>query len=148
MQVKDIMTRDLACCTPDTNLQEVARLMVDCDCGEIPVVENRQRMRPVGVVTDRDICVRTVAEGKNPLQMTAGDCMSSPCVTVTPEMSVEECSRVMKENKIRRVPVVDGSGACRGIVAQADIAQHATKQETAEVVREVSQATRSASRAG
>lgn len=147
MQVKDIMTRDPACCTLDTNLQEVARMMVERDCGEIPVVENRQSMKPVGVVTDRDICCRTVAEGKNPLEMTAGDCMSSPCVTVTPEMSVEDCCRVMEENKIRRVPVVDERGACCGIVAQADIAQHAPKQETAEVVRAVSQAAGAASRA-
>ncbi len=147
MQVKDIMTRDPACCTLDTNLQEVARMMVERDCGEIPVVENRQSMKPVGVVTDRDICCRTVAEGKNPLEMTAGDCKSSPCVTVTPEMSVEDCCRVMEENKIRRVPVVDERGACCGIVAQADIAQHAPKQETAEVVRAVSQAAGAASRA-
>lgn len=147
MQVKDIMTRDPACCTPDTNLQAVARLMVECDCGEIPVVENRQSMKPVGVVTDRDICCRTVAEGKNPLGMTAGDCMSSPCVTVTPEMSVEECCRVMEENQIRRVPVVDERGACCGIVAQADIARHAPEQEAAEVVKVVSRAAGSASRA-
>jgi CBS domain-containing protein len=145
MQVKDIMTRDIACCTPDTSLQEVARLMIECDCGGIPVVDSRQSMKPVGVVTDRDICCRTVAEGKNPLEMTAGDCMSSSCVTVTQEVSVEDCCRMMKENQIRRVPVVDESGACCGIVAQADIAQHAPKQETAEVVREVSRAARSRS---
>jgi CBS domain-containing protein len=147
MQVKDIMTRDPACCTPDTNLQEVARLMVEHDCGEIPVIENRQSMKPVGVVTDRDICCRTVAEGKNPLEMTAGDCMSSPCVTVAPEMSVEDCCQAMEENQIRRVLVVDEKGACCGIVAQADIAQHAPKQETAEVVKEVSRDARSPSRA-
>jgi CBS domain-containing protein len=147
MQVKDIMTRDPACCTPDTNLQEVARLMVKCDCGEIPVVENRQNMRPVGVVTDRDICCRTVAEGKNPLELTAGDCMSSPCVTVTPGMDVEDCCRLMEKNQIRRVPVVDENGVCCGIVAQADIAQHAPRQETAEVVRKVSRAAAAPSRA-
>jgi CBS domain-containing protein len=147
MQVKDIMTREPACCMPDTNLQEVARLMVERNCGEIPVVENRQSMKPVGVVTDRDICCRTVAEGKNPLEMTAGDCMSGPCVTVTPEMSVEDCCRVMEENKIRRVPVVDENGACCGIVAQADIAQRASERETAEVVREVSRAAVASSRA-
>jgi len=147
MQVKDIMTKDPTCCTPDTNLQEVARLMVEHDCGEIPVVENKQSMKPVGVVTDRDICCRTVAEGKNPLGMTAGDCMSGPCVTVTPEMSVEDCCRVMEENQIRRVPVVDENGACCGIVAQADIAQHAPNQETAEVVKVVSRAAGAPSRA-
>jgi CBS domain-containing protein len=147
MQVKDIMTRNPACCTPDTNLQEVARLMVECDCGEIPVVENKQNMRPVGVVTDRDICCRTVAEGENPLEMTAGDCMSSPCVTVTPEMSIEDCCGLMEKNKIRRVPVVDEKGSCCGIVAQADIAQHASTQKTAEVVRGVSRAAVASSRA-
>jgi len=139
MQVKDIMTRNPACCTADTKLQEVAILMVEHDCGETPVVDGKKTMKLVGVITDRDITIRTVALGKNPLEMTAGDCMSSPCVTVTQEMSVEECCTVMEENKVRRVPVVDENGNCCGIVAQADIAQHATKQETAEVVKSVSQ---------
>jgi CBS domain-containing protein len=95
-------------------------------------------MKPVGVITDRDITCRSVAMGNNPLEMTAGDCMSSPCITVTPEMSVEDCCQVMEENQVRRVPVVDESGACCGIVAQADIAQHASKRETARVVKEIS----------
>src|SRR6266545_4056529 len=94
MQVKDIMTRGPACCTPDTNLQEVVRMMVERDCGGIPVVDERQNMKPVGIVTDRDICCRTVGEGKNPLEMTASDGMSSPCVPVTPDMSVEDCCRM------------------------------------------------------
>jgi CBS domain-containing protein len=139
MRVIDIMTRNPACCTTDTKLQEVAILMVKHDCGETPVVDSKDTMKLVGVITDRDITIRTVAEGKNPLQMTAGDCMSTPCVTVTPEMSVEECCKVMEENKVRRVPVVDENGKCCGIVAQADIAQHATNQETAVVVKGVSQ---------
>lgn len=139
MQVKDIMTRNPACCTADTNLQEVAMLMVEHDCGETPVVDGKKSMKLVGVITDRDITIRTVAEGKNPLEMTAGDCMSTPCVTVTQEMSVDECCKVMEENQVRRVPVVDDKGSCCGIVAQADIAQHATRQETAEVVKGVSQ---------
>ncbi len=146
MQVKDIMTKNPACCTSDTNLQEVARLLVEHDCGQSPVVQDKQTMKLVGVITDRDITCRTVAVGKNPLEMTAGDCMSSPCVTVTPEMSLEDCCTVMEENQVRRVPVVDESGACCGIVAQADIAQHGSKQETAQVVKSVSQPNESASR--
>lgn len=146
MQVKNIMTPNPACCTSDTNLQEVARLMVEHDCGESPVVESKQSMKLVGVITDRDITCRAVAEGKNPLELTAGDCMSSPCVTVTPEMSVEDCCKVMEENQVRRVPVVDENGDCCGIVAQADIAQHASTQETAKVVKRVSQSSESASR--
>ena len=139
MQVRDIMTKNPACCTADSSLQDVAKLMVKHDCGETPVVDNTTSMKLVGVITDRDITVRTVAAGKNPLEMTAGDCMSSPCVTVTQELSVQECSSVMEKNKIRRVPVVDDKGTCCGIVAQADIARHATERVTAEVVKVVSQ---------
>ena len=146
MEVKDIMTKNPACCTTDSTLQEVARLMVEHECGETPVVENKQNMKLVGVITDRDITCRSVAVGKNPLKMTAGDCMSSPCITVTLDMSLEDCCKVMEENQVRRVPVVDKRGACCGIVAQADIAQHASKQETARVVKKVSQPNESASR--
>lgn len=146
MQVNDIMTENPSCCTPDTALQEVARMMEENDCGCIPVVENEDTRKPVGVVTDRDIATRVVAQGKNPLEVTAGKCMSSPAVTVTPETSVDDCCRVMEENQVRRVPVVDASGGCCGMVAQADVATKAGKQETSEVVREVSQATDAASR--
>jgi len=148
MEVKDIMTPDPACCTPDTTLQRVAELMVENDCGEIPVVENAASMRPVGVVTDRDITCRAVAKGLNPLTLTASDCMTTPAVTVTPDTSLDECCRVLEENQIRRVPVVDENGSCCGIVALADIAKHAKKRETAEVVREVSEPSSSASAAG
>jgi CBS domain-containing protein len=147
MQVKDVMTPDPACCTPDSTLQRVAEMMVENDCGEIPVVENIASMLPVGVITDRDITCRTVAKGLNPLTMTVGECMTTPCVTVTPDMSLDECCRRMEENQIRRVPVVDAGGACCGIVALADIAKHAPKRETAEVVKEVSQSSGSASAA-
>ena len=148
MEVKDVMTPDPACCTPDTTLQRVAELMVENDCGEIPVVENAASMKPVGVITDRDIVCRTVAKGLNPLTLTASECMTTPAVTVTPDTSLDECCRVLEENQIRRVPVVDASGACCGIVALADIAKHAKKRETAEVVKEVSEPSSSASAAG
>src|SRR6267142_1259810 len=139
MQVKEIMTADPACCISETALQEVAQMMIDHDCGEIPVVENKKTKLPTGVITDRDIVCRSVARGLNPLDLTAADCMSKPCVAVTPDMSVEECSRILEENKIRRVPVVDADGSCCGIVAVADIALHAKRSEAAEVVKEVSE---------
>src|SRR5918911_2831129 len=129
MQVKEIMTPDPVCCTPDTMLQRVAEMMVEHDCGEIPVVENKANMLPVGVITDRDITCRTVARGLNPLIMTVADCMTTPPVTVMPDMTLEECCRVMEENQIRRVVVVDASGACVRIVAQAEIARHAPKHD-------------------
>ena len=148
MQVKEIMTADPACCTSENGLQEVAQMMVDNDCGEIPGVENREKNLPIGVITDRDIVCRTVARGLNPLDLTVADCMSKPCVTVTPDMSVEECSRILEENKIRRVPVVDADGSCCGIVALADIALHASSSVAADVVKEVSEVTAAAAATG
>ena len=148
MQVKDVMTPDPVCCTPDTTLQRVAEMMVEHDCGEIPVVENMASMKPTGVITDRDITCRTVAKGLNPLTLTVRECMTTPCVTVTPDTSLDECCRVLEKNQIRRVPIVDASGACCGIVALADIAKHATRRNAAEVVKEVSEPNKSASAAG
>ena len=148
MQVKEIMTTDPACCLPETSLQEVGKMMIDHDCGEIPVIEDKETKLPIGVITDRDIVCRTVARGVNPLELTVADCMSKPCVTVTPDMSVEECSAIMEENKIRRVPVVDAAGSCCGIVALADIALQAKRSVTAEVVKEVSEPTAAAAAVG
>lgn len=145
MKVREIMTSDVACCTPDTNLHDVAQLMMSCDCGAIPVVEDERSRRPVGMVTDRDIVCRTVAEGKNPLELTAGDCMTDGCTTVTPETDVRDCCRILEEQQVRRVPVVDDSGGCCGIVAQADVAKHAGDGETADVVKGVSQSTEASS---
>ncbi|BBA32724.1 CBS domain protein [Methylocaldum marinum] len=139
MEVKEIMTPNPVCCTPDTGLEGVARMMVQHDCGEIPVVENEESMRLVGVVTDRDIVCRSLAQGKDPMSMRTRECMSSPCVTVTPETSLEECCKIMEEHRIRRVPVADQGGRCCGMVSQADIARRAPTQQTAEVVKEVSQ---------
>lgn len=148
MQVREVMTADPACCIPKTGLKEVAQMMVDHDCGEIPVVENTETKLPIGVITDRDIVCRAVAQGLNPLDLTAADCMSRPCVTVTPEMSVEECGKILEENKIRRVPVVDADGSCCGIVALADIALRTRPSVVVEVVKEVSEPSAAASAAG
>jgi len=148
MQVKEVMTSNPACCTADTPIPAVAKMMVDNDCGEIPVVEDIGSKLPIGVVTDRDIVCRLVAKGINPLGTIAAECMSKPIVTVTPDMSIEECCRIMEEKLIRRVPVVDERGSCCGIVALADIALQTRKNVAGEVVKEVSQHTAAASAAG
>lgn len=140
MKITEIMTANPATCEPRTPLRDVARMMRDNDCGEIPVVENRRSLKPVGVVTDRDIACRAVAQGKNPLELSAGDCMTSPCVTVTTETSLEDCVKALEKNRIRRVPVVDESGRCIGIVSQADLSLRADPAVAAEVLRELSQA--------
>ncbi|HLA75412.1 MAG TPA: CBS domain-containing protein [Gammaproteobacteria bacterium] len=138
-RVQDVMTKDPACCTPSDSLQQVARMMLDYDCGAIPVVETASTMRPIGIITDRDIACRSVALGKNPLQMTAADCMTPHCATVSPEDSIEECEDIMRENQVRRVVVVDNDGKCCGIVVQAHIARYASEMELAGVLRDISQ---------
>jgi len=140
MKVQDIMTENPACCTPDAGLQEVASMMVDCDCGCIPVVDNEDSKMPVGMITDRDITCRVVAQGKNPFELAARDAMTSTVLSVRADTSLEECLTMMEEGKVRRVAVVDEKGAVCGIVAQADIATNAGDRATAEVVQEVSRA--------
>jgi CBS domain-containing protein len=139
MLIEEVMTREPVCCTPETGLQDVAQMMVEHDCGEIPIVQSTADRRVLGVVTDRDIVSRLVAQGKNPLEHQAETCMSQPVVTVRTGQSVEDCIRIMKAHRIRRVPVVDDAGLMRGIVSQADIAQHASSASTGELVNKVSQ---------
>jgi CBS domain-containing protein len=138
MRIEEVMTRTPACCTPDTELREVAQAMVDHDCGQIPIVQSTSDPRVLGVVTDRDIVSRLVAQGRNPLDLRADACMSQPVITVSIDDSVEDCIQVMEAHRIRRVPVVDGEGVMRGIVSQADIAQHVSHASTGELVKEVS----------
>jgi len=145
MKVKSIMTSSPACCTPDSSLEEAARMMIDFDCGEIPVIDDFSTCVPVGVITDRDITCRSVGKGLNPLEMIVGQCMSTPPVTVMSDDSIDECCRLMEEKRIRRVPVVDASGKCVGIVALADIARNMAKQDSGEVLQEVSNISLSAS---
>jgi CBS domain-containing protein len=141
---RDVMTPDPACCTASTSIDEVAKLMVQNDCGEIPIIDTRDRV--VGVITDRDIVCRVVAEGKNPVGHTVEECMTNPVVTVRDEAPLDEVVKTMEEHQIRRVPVVDHDGCCAGIIAQADVAREGPEHEVAELVREVSEDSGRASR--
>jgi CBS domain-containing protein len=138
MRVEEIMTKNPAVCMPDMKLSEVARLMAECDVGQIPVVDSDSR-KPIGVVTDRDIIVRAVARGRNPLDLTVRDVMSSPAMTIAPDARIEDACRALEDRQVRRMPVVAKDGSCCGMISQADIAQHAPERMTAEVVRKVSQ---------
>ena len=135
-QARDIMTPDPACCMPHTSLDEVAKMMVHYDCGEIPVVDRDDQL--IGVITDRDIVSRVVAGGKNPLAYTAETCMSYPVVAIGERAPLEEILMTMERHQIRRVPVVDDRGHCCGIIAQADLARAGTEHDVAELIREVS----------
>jgi CBS domain-containing protein len=138
--VSSVMTSNPACCTAQTPLRDVARLMVDNDCGQIPVVDDARR--PIGVITDRDIAVRIVAQGGDTNTACAGDAMSSPVRTVGAETPIKDVVCAMEADQIRRVPVVDADGKLTGIVSIADLALAGKHEATAEVVKEVSERVR------
>lgn len=139
-RVRDFMTAAIQVCQPQTSLDYVARMMAQQDVGAIPVVESTETMKPVGIITDRDIVLRAVAKRQAPASVTAGDCMSSALLTVSPDLPIDHCVRQMEQRLVRRAPVVDESGRCIGIISQADIAGRARPQQVAELVREISEA--------
>ncbi|HYG67637.1 MAG TPA: CBS domain-containing protein [Anaeromyxobacteraceae bacterium] len=138
MNVRDVMTSDPATCRRDTSLRDVARMMVECDCGAIPVVDEGQK--PLGVITDRDMVVRLIANGRNPIECTAQDAMTGDPLCVRPDESVEDTSEKLEDRKVRRAIVVDESGKVCGILAQADIAKR-DEDLAGELVQSVSQPT-------
>ena len=142
MLVREIMTTNPACCTADASLEEVAKAMVEHDCGEIPIVRSSSDKSLLGVVTDRDIVCRLVAQGRNPVDEAAEACMSTPVVSVRESTPVEDCAKLMEDKQIRRVPVVNGGGMVCGIISQADIAKNASRKITADLVKDVSQPAR------
>jgi CBS domain-containing protein len=141
VRVKQIMTPDPACCTPDSTAREAATLMRDHDCGSIPVVEDLKVKRLVGTVTDRDLAIRGLAEGRGP-ETAVSDLMTDDPVTCVPEDEVEDVRQVMVQALVRRVPVVDEDGVLVGIVAQADLARvegAATDREVGRIVEAISE---------
>ena len=141
MRVRDIMTPDPAFCTPDATAGEAAALMRDHDAGSIPVVENGQSKKLVGTVTDRDLAVRGLAEGKGPDTLVRELMTPSP-TTCGPDDEVEIVREVMVSQLVRRVPVVDQDGRLVGIVAQADIAREdgaASDREVGRIVEAISE---------
>lgn len=137
MDVQSVMTSKPACCQQATPLRDVAQMMIDHDCGQIPVVD--QGGMPIGVVTDRDIAIRVVAQGRDHNQCCAGDAMSSPVQTVRQDSTLKDAVCLMESAKVRRVPVVDDGGKLCGMFSLADLALSGKDAATYEVVREVSE---------
>ena len=135
--VTSVMTANPASCTVETPLREVARMMIENDCGQIPVVDPAGKL--VGVVTDRDITVRIVAEGHDTMTATATDAMTQPATSVREDSSLKDATALMESAKIRRVPVVDAGGKRSGIVSLADDALSGKDNQAAEVVKQVSE---------
>lgn len=118
MKVKDIMTKNVAYINPDSNLVEAAQLMQKHNVGSVPVCDSSG---VIGIVTDRDIVVRNIAHGNNPQNSAVKDVMTSSVTTATPDMDVDDVSRIMAQNQIRRIPVVENNKLV-GMVALGDVA--------------------------
>jgi CBS domain-containing protein len=140
MKAQDLMTTNPVCCTPSSTVREAAQLMRDHDCGCVPVVEGESK-RLVGVLTDRDVACRCVAEGKSP-DTAVRDLMTTNPQCCHPEDDVAAVEQIMIEAQIRRVPVVDAKQCCVGMIAQADLAlneEAASDRDVGRVVERISE---------
>jgi CBS domain-containing protein len=148
MKARDLMTAQPACCTPNDTVERAAQLMEQNDCGCIPVVERTDRQNVIGVVTDRDVAIRAIAQGRG-AETPVGDVMTMAPCCVSGDTDVQTVERVMSDNQIRRVVVTDDEGCCIGIVAQADLARAADRgndvsdNEIGRVVERISEPGRS-----
>jgi CBS domain-containing protein len=134
-RVRKTMTENPRVAGRDLLVTEAAAIMRTEDVGSLPVVEND---RLVGVLTDRDIVVRVVAEGRDAGATSVGEVISNDLVTVTPEQSLDEALALMARHQVRRLPVVEEDGRLVGVVAQADVAREARGEETGGLVEEIS----------
>jgi CBS domain-containing protein len=136
----DVMTREPVCCEPADSIVRAAQLMKSEDVGAVPVVESRSSRKLVGIVTDRDIVVSVVAEGRTVENATVRDSMTNNPVTCREDDDVTQAVTRMAERKVRRILVVDGTGTLRGIISQADIATRVHRDETTgELVEAISE---------
>jgi CBS domain-containing protein len=134
-RVGDVMMPEVRSVTLDTSVQHAARLMREADVGSLPVLDGE---RVVGVVTDRDIALRVVADGKGP-DTPVEEVASRDVVSVGPEQDLDEALRLMAEHQVRRLPVIEEDGRLVGIFAQADAAMEAEPSQVAELVEEISE---------
>jgi len=119
MKIKDVMTTSVECVRPETTLQEAAAKMRSLNVGSLPVCEGD---RPIGIVTDRDIVIRAIAEGRDPRTARVPEVMTADLVSVSETADVKDAARLMKDRQIRRIVVIDPSKRVVGIVSLGDIA--------------------------
>ena len=127
MLVQDIMTAVPRTCLPTDSVVQAAKIMVEEDCGIVPVIDSPDRMYLAGVITDRDIVVRLVAASRCPLEARVEDAMSRNVKTLPTTASQREAADLMAQEKIRRVMIVDQNGKLQGVLSQADLATEGTQ---------------------
>ena len=133
---RDLMTPDPTCVKEHQTLAEAARMMRDLDVGALPICGNDDRLK--GMLTDRDIVVKCIAEGGDPTTATAGSLAEGPPLTIGADVDIREALEVMQDQQVRRLPVIDDHRLV-GIVSQADIARELSAVQTGETVAEISE---------
>ncbi len=134
MKVEELMTRDPATLRPQSTCTEAAALMKSQDCGSLPVLQDGTL---VGIVTDRDIVIRAVADGKDPTHLAVSHVMTKSPVVVAPDMNAEDASKLMSERQVRRLPVVD-KGRLVGMLVIGQLARHESASAAGETLKDVS----------
>ena len=134
-KVHEVMTDRPRVVTPETTVSDAAQLMKNDDVGSLPILDGEQL---AGMVTDRDIVVRAVAEGKDPRGMPVREVASRELVTVNADEELSRALQLMASQQVRRLPVVDDDGRLVGILAQADVAVEAKEKDVGEMVEEIS----------
>jgi CBS domain-containing protein len=136
----DVMTPDPTCCEPGDSIGRAAGIMKSQDVGSVPVVDSHEDKKLVGIVTDRDIVVKVVADGKEVERATVRDAMTANPASCRESDEVDKAVELMRDRQVRRMPIVDGQGRLRGIIAQADVATRIHEDETTgELVEAISE---------
>ena len=134
-KVRDLMTKNPCAIDADKPVAYAATMMRDERVGLAPIVEGQKL---IGTVTDRDIAIRVVADGKDPQSTTVREIATTRLITIDPDQDIDEAMQLMADHQIRRLPVVEEDGKLAGVVAQADIAEHASAKDTGKVVEQIS----------
>ena len=135
MKVSEIMTKEVEVISGDVKLDSAARKMRDLDIGMLPISDGE---RISGILTDRDIVVRSTADGKDPKEVVAGDVASTDIIGCRQDDEVEDVIAKMKQNRVRRIPVIDGDDKLVGVVSLGDVAVEASEGSAGEALEEIS----------
>jgi CBS domain-containing protein len=138
-----VMTKNPVCCLPQDVAEKVGDLMKSYNIGSLPVIEDTKSQKLVGIITDRDLAMKVVAEGLNAKSVTVEKIMSHTVITCHADDDVQKAVNAMSENQLRRIPIVDSNNRILGIISQADVATRVDEpQKTAEMVKEISRVSR------
>jgi len=137
---EDVMTPKPVCCLPTDNLMLVAQLMNSENIGSVPVIENNETQKLIGIITDRDLALRIIGEGRDAKSTRIEAVMTRKVVTCRADDDIQRALNAMSEHQLRRIIVVDSVNKVLGIISQADVATRVNQSEkTAEMVKEISQ---------